>query len=221
MMDERLNLQGMADILKGIVLDTQAPKAERLQTLNAIKSFERCMWRPIAMVEAFDATGIKADGRELSFNSENVLGAIASAISYYMQAVGCRGEVFDELLSMEGAAEYLGISLEQMRTYAIRQRRITGKRLGRDHLFTREQLDSFREEMKEPGNPNFGKKDEANNPQYEVGQRVQLKDYGNEVFVISNRYRHEPVPFWQYELKDSHGRDFYTAVLEHEIELTS
>lgn len=157
-MIDNMNLQGVADILKGIVLDTQAPKAERMQALDAIKKFERCSWRRVAMVEALNDAGVQITETGLIFggDSSQVLKAIEASISHYMEAVGCKGEIFDEIYTIEDAATYLGISIAQMQTYVSRQKRIRGRVIGM--AFTREQLDKFKEEKREPGNPNFGKK---------------------------------------------------------------
>ena len=54
----------------------------------------------------------------------------------------------DDIFTMQEAAIYLGIAIDTMYKYVSRQKRIRGKMIGRSMIFTRQQLDQFKKELK-------------------------------------------------------------------------
>ena len=53
--------------------------------------------------------------------------------------------VLDNIYDTKMAAEYLGISYDTMVKYCTRQKRIRGKIYGKTMIFTRQQLDEFKD----------------------------------------------------------------------------
>jgi excisionase family DNA binding protein len=157
MIEDMHNTQTMADIFKGAILDDTSPKKARLGALNAIKQLERCGWHGPAMKAALAEAGVGFDnGSNTITRLENGADSITKAISIYLESIGYTFDPFEGIYTTEEAADYLGISREMMITYASREKRIRGKMIGRSMVFTRAQLDEFKEQMRPRGNP--GKK---------------------------------------------------------------
>jgi hypothetical protein len=152
------NSQAAADALKGVILDlSKVDKAARIAALRHIQDLERCGWNRRAFAAAMDEAGIGFDENRFSFK-EDTLHSIGRVISIYLESVGCaQGEEdpFAEMYDMQEAAEFLGISYDMMKTYVSRQKRLRGKKVGTGMVFTRRQLEAFKEVMQPAGNPNF------------------------------------------------------------------
>jgi hypothetical protein len=151
------NSQAAADALKGVILDlTSVDKAVRIVSLRAIQNLERCGWRTGAFEEAMQTAGVGFDENGFSFVGEPIT-SIGRLIATYLELVGCQADdPFADIFTVDAAAEYLGISIDMMKTYAYRQKRIQGKVFGKTTLFTRQQLDKLMDEKRPAGNPNFG-----------------------------------------------------------------
>jgi hypothetical protein len=152
------NQQAAADALKGVILDlTTVNRDVRIAGLRAIHNLERCGWNRYAFAEAMESAGVSLDENGFSFADEAIT-SIGRLIAKYLELMSCgEGEAdpFADIFTIEGAAEFLGISIDMMKTYAYRQHRIRGKVFGKTTLFTRQQLEKFKQEMRPSGNPNF------------------------------------------------------------------
>lgn len=155
-MFDTLQLQNVADILKGHILDiTRVNKRRRMDGLRAIQRLENCAWNPDAMQEVFEACPLDIQFKnrifEIQGDQDEILDAIEKIIEDYIISIGgCDPSPFDDIFDMHEAAAYLGISYDMMKTYVSREHRIRGTQKGRTMLFTRAQLDDFRDNDKKP-----------------------------------------------------------------------
>ena len=150
------NIQQFADILKKAVLDADATAVARLEALDTISRFERCGWHSIAMTESiqkFQPSFTIIDSKvEITSSHSQFLQSIEEIYHEYSQHIDC--DPFNDILTMREAAEFLGISYSMMKTYVSREKRIRGKIVGTSTVFTRHQLEEFRDnEMRPPGRP--------------------------------------------------------------------
>ncbi|MEL6526839.1 MAG: hypothetical protein AAFQ07_14140 [Chloroflexota bacterium] len=152
-------MQNFADALKGIVLDaTAVEKGLRLDTLRTINKLEGAGWNPHAMQEAIEQLDMQliVDGQSISTTSDPqaFMLSVGELYTIYSELIGYQHDPFHDIFDMKGAADYLGISYEMMKTYVSREKRIRGSKFGRSIGFTRAQLDHFRDnEMRQPGRP--------------------------------------------------------------------
>ena len=160
MFDTINHTQEIADIFKAILFDlNEVPKQSRMLILRHIQRLERCAWHPAAMQDAVEACPVEfnfdTDGNYDYVGSQaDVADAIESIIHKYVEIMDCEDDPFADLFDMHEAATYLGISYDMMKTYVSREKRIRGKQIGRSMVFTRAQIDNFRDnEMKSPGRP--------------------------------------------------------------------
>lgn len=143
------NVQQLSDSIKSIILDAgdDVPKPVRMDALRALTRLENCYWQPGMMQDAyatlakphfqFTDTGIMVDDKYL----HTAIWQITQCILLYAQHA--THNPFDDLFTMEEAAEYLGITRDSMLTYVSRQKRLIGHMIGRSMVFTKHQLDDF------------------------------------------------------------------------------
>jgi hypothetical protein len=144
-----IQVQQFADKVKGAILDmVDVPKNRRIECLHIISDFERCGWHPAMMTDAVrDIVGDTDDGWAfLEGEAATVLDSIEQVIRRYMTIYGCDGaDAIDGIYDMAEAAAYLGISLDGMKYHYNREKHIKGFKKGRVTLFTRAQLDAFKQ----------------------------------------------------------------------------
>lgn len=153
------SMQQFADWLKGAVLDMEeVDKQLRLSALRTINRLERCPWHSIAMADALEAVAQSRtiDGRTLSAlgAGDDFLTNVTRIYDEYCQLIDCGQNDIDDIYDMREAADFLDISYNMMKTYVSREKRIRGKQIGRSMVFTRQQLEDFRDnQMRPPGRP--------------------------------------------------------------------
>lgn len=57
-----------------------------------------------------------------------------------------------ELYGTKEAAEYLGLTIDGFK-YHLRHKHLTGQKIGRTLVFTKEELDEFKKRRRPPGRP--------------------------------------------------------------------
>ncbi|TXH53842.1 MAG: DNA-binding protein, partial [Desulfurellales bacterium] len=71
-------------------------------------------------------------------SAADALDTIDTVLREYVQRVAP-----SKLFTMEEAAEYLGVGIDQMYTYVSRQKVLRGLKIGRSTVFTQAELDTF------------------------------------------------------------------------------
>jgi hypothetical protein len=153
------SMQDFTDWLKSSVLDMEGvDKQLRLSALRTINQLERCPWHAMAMTDAievvansrvFDRHTLLALGK-----GDDFLNNVTHIYDEYCKLIDCEQNELDAVMNMHEAAEFLGIGYDMMKTYVSREKRIRGKQVGRSMVFTRQQLEKFRDnDMRPPGRP--------------------------------------------------------------------
>lgn len=162
MLENYTSTQQMSDALKRLVLDAvDVGYPRRLKTLRLLGVFERHAWNPHALELVLE----EDDYRELVFMSDCVaaspawtkggqidtLDTIDRLLAAYMQEMPNQPP---ELYTISTAAEYLDISVSQMKKYVHPENRVGGQLLNSNtRIFTREELDRFNATRRAPGRP--------------------------------------------------------------------
>jgi hypothetical protein len=148
------NSQNLADRIKGFVLNAHvSTSALQRVVLRTIAEFEKAQWIPLAMEDAlkrYPELTIKPDtGLTFEGSDDDALAAIDGVLREYFALIDPTAQEF----TADQAAEYLEISREQFNTYASRQKRISGRKVGTSVLYSQAELDRFKAERKPMGRP--------------------------------------------------------------------
>lgn len=147
------NSQAAADVLKGMV------GRKNKRALEAIQRLEQCGWHGRAFADALTEVGARLDENGFSF-SVDVGYSVEKLINAYLEKMGCESpDPFADIFDTKTAAEYLGVSPNTLKQYSSRDGKIRGKLFGKSMLYHRQQLDTFKREMKPAGNPNWVKEE--------------------------------------------------------------
>jgi hypothetical protein len=146
------NIQQFADTVKSAILDmARLPKKQRLDGLRVVSDLERCGWHPAMMTDAVrDVMGDTDNGWAfLEGEAEIVLNNIENVIQRYLQIFGCDGgDALDDVYDVFEAADYLGISIDGFKYHYNREKNIKGVKKRGGILFTRAQLDAFKNRIR-------------------------------------------------------------------------
>lgn len=162
-----VNQQGIADSLKYLTrLDNQARDAQPAARA-LIQQFERWHWQPQVFEQAliaaapgrfdFDADAECFTAYRGAGGANSAAEAVARVLRRYADLLGeahlLTVEAEPQIFDTEGAADYLGLSLEGIKRYIHRTKTLKGTLHGGALIFTRQQLDDFKATMKQAGRP--------------------------------------------------------------------
>jgi len=157
MLEQVKGLQHLADLLKGYIDRSDAPRPLQQRLFKLLIQFERSEWQPNAMVKALRDSGLSIEGGQVeSSTGESIQGVrmIAGVLCEYLERVGYVEDPFEQVFDADEAARYLNVSRAQLDTYVSRQKRLRGRMKGGAMLFTRQELQQFnQEERRKPGRP--------------------------------------------------------------------
>lgn len=145
--------QPVADDLKRLVNDAKTQPQIRKVALHSISRFEKLVWQPRAFEDAIAATGFSFDGQGFSFDrsaSSDDLDAASAVIqlvdNYVAVLAGELGLTTSaQVYSVDEAADYLGMSVQGVKYHVYQSKLLRGEVKGKSLVFTKAQLDAFRE----------------------------------------------------------------------------
>jgi excisionase family DNA binding protein len=151
------NTQTVADMLKAQI-ERSATDSDRSAAMQILQRFERSSWIPQAFEDAVEAApgDFEFDGDQLVYKPrDNSASEIAAVLARYLELVAPTEQPVNvsDLFTTEQAAEYLKMSVRGVKKNIHETKRLKpARRVGRALLFTREELDRFRnEEDHKPG----------------------------------------------------------------------
>jgi len=151
------NQQGLADAIKNVMFSLKTSQADMDDILALVKRFEAMPWDAnlfsILMQShpgEFVMEHNRLHYRPTAMNPAEILGALRVLLDQYLQVSDRIAPQPEKLYNVEQAASYLGIEKKDMLFHANQTKEVRGQVIGRSLVFTRSELDTFKQSWNDP-----------------------------------------------------------------------
>lgn len=164
MLNRLKNQKGVAKALKNVVntLPKEQPlESEKRKLLADIRQFEGMEWDP----HLFQVLSISHDGKfnikaedQVSYKPvtntpDKVIEGVRVLLHQYAEVMKSVKVSTKDLFSIAEAAEYLGLEEATVKYHVYTAENLTGQKIGRSRVFTKQELDAFAENKRPQGRP--------------------------------------------------------------------